>query len=296
MDVAGYAFAVLSAVLMGTIGVFSKITGLPAEVITLFRLLLGAGFMLIFLLCTGKTELLGRRPSWPVIVNGFFLAGFIIFYVHAMNYTTMANAIMLVYLAPLLASVFAHFLLHERLTPLSLALITSALLGFTMMMEFRLEIGRDSREFVGLCFGLLACLCYTGFMLVNRIIPAGVHVYTRTFYQLLVGAAVMIPFGAGLLDRIEGWQLPWLLGTGLFPGFLAIFFAVVALSRLQTATFGTIAYFEPVAVVLFGWTIFAETLSPLQLAGCLLIIGSGIVKTVTAGRGRARALAGVKER
>jgi drug/metabolite transporter (DMT)-like permease len=75
-----------------------------------------------------------------------------------------------------------------------------------------------------------------------------------------------------------------LLGTGFFPGFLAIFFAVVALSRLPAATFGTIAYSEPVAVVIFGWAIFNEALSPLQIGGCLLIIGSGILKTLTEGR------------
>lgn len=44
-----------------------------------------------------------------MIFNGALLAGFIIFYVQAMNLTSMANAIMLVYLAPVAASIFAHF-------------------------------------------------------------------------------------------------------------------------------------------------------------------------------------------
>ena len=44
MDTTGIALAILSALFMGTIGVFSRITGLPAETITFFRLLLGAGW------------------------------------------------------------------------------------------------------------------------------------------------------------------------------------------------------------------------------------------------------------
>ena len=42
--------------------------------------------------------------------------------------------------------------------------------------------------------------------------------------------------------------------------------------------FSTIAYSEPVAVVIFGWTIFQETLSLTQMSGCALIILSGIIK------------------
>jgi drug/metabolite transporter (DMT)-like permease len=78
----------------------------------------------------------------------------------------------------------------------------------------------------------------------------------------------------------------WLLGTGLFPGFLAILCAVIALSRLPAATFGTLAYFEPIAVILFGWLIFNETLSPLQIAGCGLILASGVIKAWLTARPR----------
>jgi len=267
---------------MGTIGVFSKLTGLSAEMITFFRLLLGAGFMAVFLAITGKLFLLMRWPSIPVLINGCFLAGFIIFYVQAMNYTSMANAIMLVYLAPVGASIAAHFFLGERLSALSVSLIALALLGFAMMMEFTIEFSRQSLDFIGLCFGSLASLAYGGFILVNRLIKEEIHVYTRTFYQLLVGALIMLPFVYNSLDLIEPNTIPWLLAIGFFPGFLAIFFAVIALSRLSAATFGTIAYIEPVAVVFFGWTLFHESLNPLQLGGCLLIIVSGVVRTVTA--------------
>ena len=75
-------------------------------------------------------------------------------------------------------------------------------------------------------------------------------------------------------------QVPWLAAIGFFPGFLAILFAVSALNRLPAAIFGTIAYTEAVAVVIFGWTLFNEVLSPLQIAGCVLIIISSVLKTV----------------
>jgi len=284
MDITAVVFAFLSAVLMGTIGVFSKLTGLPAEIITFFRLMIGAGFMLLYLLMIGNLRTAKASPSWPVILNGGLLAGFIVFYVQAMNYTSMANTIMLVYLAPLAASVVAHFFLKERLTLTAFSLICLALFGFAMMMEFRIELTSGSREFIGVCYGLMALASYAGFILINRLIKPEIHVYTRTFWQLLIGGCVMIPFILFSIKEVEPEHIPWLLGVGLFPGFLAILFAVAALSRLPVAVFGTIAYMEPVAVVTFGWTIFQETLSPMQMTGCSLIILSGILKTYVESR------------
>lgn len=279
MDVTALIFAFLSAVLMATIGVFSKITGLSSEIITFFRLFLGAIFMAIYLLLTKNLSKAAARPSWSVVLNGCFLAGFIIFYVQAMNYTSMANAIMLVYLAPLAASMVAHFFLKERLTATALGLICTALFGFAMMMKFKINISQGSREFIGVCYGLAALVSYAGFILINRLIKKEIHVYTRTFWQLLTGGLVMIPFILFSTSEVELNHIPWLLGVGFLPGFLAILFAVIALSRLSVAVFGTIAFMEPVAVVIFGWTIFQETLSPMQMTGCLLIICSGILKT-----------------
>ena len=194
MHTMAIAAAVLSALFMGTIGIFAKKTGLAAEVITFFRLGLGAMFMLIFLLCARRLRLLAQWPTWPVLINGVTLAGFIIFYVQAMTYTTMANAIMLVYLAPLTASVYAHFFLRERLEWRSIGLIGLALFGFAMMMEFRIDGPSGSKQALGIILGLLSMCCYAAFILINRAIDQRIHVYTRTFYQLLVGGLIMCPF------------------------------------------------------------------------------------------------------
>ena len=286
MDLTGITLAILSALFMGTIGVFSKITGLPAETVTFFRLLLGAGFLAVWLLVTGQAGALRNRPSWPVAVNGALLAGFIIFYVQAMNLTSMANAIMLVYLAPVTASAWAHFRMGERLTPAGWALIATAMLGFAAMMEFRLDFDLGGSHAAGLGCAFTAMLCYAGFILVNRRIRPEVPVMTRAFYQLFVGALVMLPFFLAHVGPISPANGLWLLGTGLIPGFLAITFAVMALSRLPAATFGTLAYFEPLAVVIFGWTLFDERLNILQMAGCAMIMASGCAKVLLERRAR----------
>lgn len=292
MHIGGVVTAILAGLFMGTMGVFSRKTGLDAEVITFFRLFFGAGFLTILMILTRRIRLLWRWPTWPVIINGLMLAGFIIFYVQAMYLTTMANAIMILYLAPLIASVYAHFFLDEKLNLVSVLLICSALLGFAMMMEFKIDFSSGSNHLLGLGCATVSLCCYAAFILINRTISPAIHVYNRTFYQMLTGALCLLPFLVTDFPIIGGTTWLWVAGAGLFPGFLGILFAVIALEKLPAATFGTLAYFEPIVVVILGWILFGETLNSLQLTGCLFIIVSGAVKGyLTAQAGPARELA-----
>ena len=284
MNLAGILSAVLAALFMGTIGVFSRKTGLPPEVITFFRLFFGAGFLALYLLATGRLHLLLRRPTWPILLNGLMLAGFIVFYIEAMNLTTMANAIMLLYLAPLAAAVVAHFFLGERLSISGAVLIATALLGFAMMMEFRVDFSGGAEHGKGLMFAAAGLSCYAAFILINRTIDSAIDCYNRTFYQLMAGALCMTPLLASDVVPISATHWLWLAGAGFFPGFLAIYLAVVALDKLPAATFGTLAYLEPIFVVFLGWVLFAEKLNTLQLCGCALILASGVIKGYLAGR------------
>ncbi|EKD38002.1 MAG: protein of unknown function DUF6 transmembrane [uncultured bacterium] len=217
-------------------------------------------------------------PTWPVLVNGLMLAGFIIFYIQAMYLTSMAMAIMVLYLAPLVASVYAHFFLDERLNLPSVVLICTALFGFAMMMEFKLDFSSGTNHVLGLGFAALGLCCYSAFILINRTIASRIHVFTRTFYQLLAGALCMVPFFLSDFPEISGTNWLWLVGAGFIPGFLGILCAVIALERLPAATFGTLAYFEPIFVVVLGWAIFGERLNTMQLTGCLFILASGSIK------------------
>ncbi|SFT97610.1 DMT family transporter [Halomonas saccharevitans] len=271
--------ALVAAVGMATIGVISRVTGLPAESITFYRLGLGAACLLAYLLLTGRVAGLRTLPARSVVVSGALLAAFVLCYVQAMNHTRMANAILMVYLAPVCASVVAHFLFGEKLGPRQTALIGMALLGFAMMQEFRLELDGGS-DALGLGFALLAMLAYTGFILCNRRLPRDMDDATGAFWQLTVGALVILPFALSQPQGLAAapWQWPWLVAAGVLPGFLALLCAVMAINRLPTALYGTLAYCEPVAVVIFGWTLFGEALGPLPLAGCALILLSGMVQ------------------
>lgn len=276
--------AVLSAVFMGTIGAISIYAGVSAETVTFYRLFIGAVLMGGFLLVTGQKEKVFTWPGMKVLVTGAFLAGFVVFYVMAMSYTSMANAVMLLYLAPVTAATVAHFFMGERLSGASTALIGMALFGFAMMMEFNFSLSGRGEEAIGLFYALCGMLCYAAFMLTNRLIHERVHVLTRSGFQMAAGALCMLPFMLQQGESIDAGQWGWLVAAGVVPGFLAIMFAVVALKALPAATFGTLAYLEPIVVVALGWGLFSQSLNTMQLAGSALIIVSGVTQALLSQR------------
>lgn len=271
--------ALISAVSMASSGVIARLSGLAAAELTFYRLFVGAICLFGLVLLLGKLAELKQKPDRRIVLNGVLLASFMLCFLKAISFISLANAIMLVYLAPALAAIAAHFLFAEKLDPISGLLIALSFLGFAMLQQFKLDLVLTPAQWPGFVYGMLSLLTYTGFLLANRHSGQSESPLQRAFYQLLIGAICVLPFlNAPPIPSAD--TLVWVLLAGFFPGFVAIYLAIVALEHLPTRVFGTLAYIEPVAVILAGWWLFQEKLSVLQLGGVALILLAGLLQSV----------------
>ncbi|WP_337840767.1 EamA family transporter [Rheinheimera sp.] len=270
------ALAISSAALMASIGPIARLSQVDAASLTFYRLAFGAVAIGLFLLFSRQLQLVRSSPHWTVVLNGVLLASFILCFLQAIQTLSLTVAIMLVYLAPAFAALIAHFWFKERLTPFSLAMILLAFFGFVLLQD--LSADQSGLYSAGLWYALGSLLTYCAFLLVNKKVPVSEHRLNSTFYQLLVGACCALPFMLQQ-DAPSAAQWPWLIAAGLFPGALALWCAVQALSHLPARVYGTLAYTEPVVVVLCAWWFFAEPLSLRQSMGVSLIILAGIAQT-----------------
>ena len=272
-------FALISAVSMASSGVIARMSGLAAAELTFYRLFVGALCLLGLVLLLGKQAELKQKPDRRIVLNGILLASFMLCFLKAISFISLANAIMLVYLAPALAAIAAHFLFHEKLDLASGLLIVLSFLGFAMLQQFKLDLVLTEAQLPGFVYGMLSLFTYTGFLLANRHSGQSESPLQRAFYQLMIGAVCVLPFlNATPLPNID--ELPWVFLAGFVPGFLAIYLAIIALEHLPTRVFGTLAYIEPVAVILAGWWLFQEKLSLLQVGGVALILLAGLMQSV----------------
>ncbi len=293
--------ALLSALLMATSGPIAKVSGLDASLLTLARLSIGALCVLLWLWLRGRLNTLGR-PDRYAFYNALLLCGFMLGFLYALVQLSLAQAIMLVYLAPVAAAVFAVLLYKERLTLMQFACMAAALFGTWLLLP-EVQSNTDfSFPTQGLGYALLALVSYTAYLLLNRNVKSSLPLHSRNFWQLALGGSgmLLLIIGQHVLDSSAqrgavvtlpwqqlGWQdIGFLLLAGLLPGFLAMLCALYALQHLSTRLYGSLAYVEPAAVVLMGWIWFGEQLSLWQSLGVLLILFSGIVQTQLRSRTR----------
>jgi len=268
--------AIGAAVLMGTVGPLSRMVEVSPEVVTFYRVFIGALFLLVYLVLNGS--LLGSRfvLRKRQVASGTALAGFMVFYIKALQLMPMAQAVMILYFAPILASVIAHFVLAERLTKASLSLVMLGFTGFVFLVDLSALTARESSEYgTGLLFASLSCLTYCAFILLNRTSSEGSSPSLNTLIQLAIASSLLLPFALNWgLPSTD--QLPWLVAIGFFTGFLAMLLAISALAHLPATTYGTLAYLEPFTVALLAWWLFGEALSLSDALGASLIVVAGL--------------------
>jgi len=277
----GYLSAVISTILLGSVGIFVRNIEVDEYVITVARLGIGFLFLIIFLLPKKDIPKLKLKNfSFPLISTGILLALTMLFYMKAINSTSLANAVFLLYLGPLIATGLTAIFLKEKFTYLNIGLLCLAFLGFLFLLEFKFSFSLYNSQ--GFLWGAGAAICYALYIVLNRIIPSDINSMTRSFYQFLFGLIIMLPFLFTTTNlTITLRDIYWLTGIAFFQGFLAITLIIIAIKNLKAVEYGTISYVEPLVASLIGFILYSEQLTTLQLIGCAIVFSGGIIQVVT---------------
>lgn len=150
---------VLGGVFLSTLGVGTRLmesaTGLQ---IVFYRALGLAVFSSLLLLYQSGTRFFAAllEPGWPGFVAGVFLAISSIAVVLAVLNTTVANAMFVISLAPLLSGLFAWLILGEKVKPRTWIAIGIALIGVLVIINGALS----TEGMVGIAFAFLMAISY----------------------------------------------------------------------------------------------------------------------------------------
>ncbi len=275
-DSLGSISAFTSAFLMGTLGVFVRSVSSDAQIITFSRLFLGFLFLALLLLLTRKYNEIRIKLDLPLFLSGIFMSLAILFYIESIKYTTLATAVLLLYLGPIIGTGLAYLFLGEQVKPVNAILIIVAFLGTAVLLEFNFSFNLESKY--GYIFGITSAVMYSFYFVANRKIKEDLPLASRSFYQFFFGALAIFPF---LFVRKTGFiiqDIPYLVLIGFIHGFLALTLLILALKHLEVFKCGTILYLEPITAVVLGWLFFSETISISQLIGGIMILGSGLIQ------------------
>lgn len=269
-----YVFAM---VIFGTLAPFVRNIGVSSGELALYRAVMGAGLIGIYLLAKGKNPFSGglKREILLLLLSGGAMGINWILLFQAYRYTSVSTATLCYYFAPVIVTALSPALFRERLTRKQLFCFAMATLGLVLItgLEYPAE---GSANLTGILFGLGAAVFYAAVILLNKYIrsTAGIQ---RTFLQFLAAIVTLIPYvaatGGVTLSRLDstGWMC--LLVVGILHTGITYCLYFSSLKALPGQRAAILSYIDPLVAVLISVTVLREPMTWQQALGGGLILG-----------------------
>ena len=265
-----------SMTIFGTLGIFVRNISVSSGELALYRAVLAALLIGLFLLVTRQRIGFGNiRKELPLLlVSGMAMGINWILLFEAYKYTTVSVATLSYYFAPVIVTAVCPILFREKLTAKQILCFLMSTLGLVLITG--LGGTGTGTDLTGILFGLGAACFYATVVLLNKFIRnvEGIH---RTFLQFLAAIVVLVPYvamtGGSTLGSLDGVGWANLLVVGLIHTGVTYCMYFSSLKELPGQKAAILSYIDPLVAVLVSVTVLGEPMTLLQLAGGLLILG-----------------------
>lgn len=279
----GYVQIIIAMLIWGSAGVFGRWTQQPASVIVFYRVLFAAIALVAMRLVTvgrGQDDAPTRRSRLPwrlLVFSGVALALNWLFFFRAVGTTTVANAVLAYYVAPVFVTLLSPLLLKERLEQRTIIAAGLAMIGLGVMtMQGG---GLHGPDLLGIGYGLIAALFYALVTIAGKRL-SGVAPDFIVLIQTTVAVVLLAPFALPRLpwSAVQAWptlgQLLILGVMGLVHTALALALYFKGMQQVKVQHVGVLGYLDPLSAVFFSWGFLHESPTLFTLVGGALILGA----------------------
>ena len=276
---------VSSMLIFGTIGVFRRFIPLSSAFLACARGIIGGLCILLLIRLKGKrnAEKLSRRDLLILVVSGALIGFNWMLLFEAYNHTTVAVATLCYYMSPTIVILLSPIVFRERLTARKAICAAVAVAGMVLVSGVLGENGAPEASVPGILLGLGAAAIYAAVVIMNKKIR-GVDTYRKTTVQLLSAGLAMVPYllltGGFSTEGFSVSATVLLLVVGVVHTGIAYALYFGSMDGLRVQTVAILSYIDPVSALLFSAFLLREPLSPLNILGAVMIIGSAMVSEI----------------
>lgn len=176
-------------------------------------------------------------------------------------------------LQPLLVIGLARLSLGTPIRSLAIAGALAGMLGVALLVL----TPQATLDPLGVAAGLLSALSMALGVVLSRRWQPPASTLTFTAWQLVAGGVLLIPLVLLLEPAPPSLSLPNLAGIAylsLIGAALTYLLWFRGIARLEPATVSSLGFLSPLSAVLLGWMLLQQSLSPLQLLGMAVVLGS----------------------
>ena len=278
---AGKTTFIFSMLIFGSIGLFVRFIPLSSGEIAFSRALIGSLFMFGTMRIKKKSRFLkiSNKQKILLFISGSFLGLNWLFLFEAYKRTTITQATILYYTAPILVLIYSFLFLKERVTKNQLIAIMFAFVGLWLTTGEG-SVGVFHANNSGIVFGLAAAVCYAGVIIMNGTLTA-VGSNERTFFQLMIAGLVLAPyvFLNGPVTYFSLSMRSWMfvLIIGVIHTGIAYQLYFSSLQKMKATSAALMSYIDPLSAMVFSVVILQERMTPNEIIGGLMILLAAIL-------------------
>jgi len=266
----GYGEVITAMLIWGSVGVFVRIADQPAATIVFVRVFTAFLVLALFALLRKQPfSLAGYGPL--AVLSGIFIAANWLFFFKSIQTTTIGNAVLTYYMAPVLAMLWARLFLKERLERRIFQALPLAGAGiFLMTSEYNFSL--SSNDFIGILFGLAGAFFYS-FVVVMAKYMSGITPRNLVMVQMGISSLFFLPFVILNPPTLTLLSTSAMLTMGVVHSALALSIYFSSLQKIKIQHASILSYIDPVSALLYAYLIFNETPGLYTLLGgaCILL-------------------------
>lgn len=275
-----YAFylVVFAALLSGTGGLFVKFMEIPPSSMAWLRMTTPTLLIGLYLLYKGKSII---KPGYKKMITASAInCARMLFFFMAYRYTSIANAVIVLYTWPIFAVILSSIFLKEFISKKQIGLLMLSFAGILVVYAGH-EFSFNNEDFKGLTSGVLCAFLYACTVVIFKSGSTTFDPYETIFYQNFLGAFVFLPFF--IINDPAPRLLDWALGTGqgVIIGIIMFGAFFYGLRHIKASKASMIAYIEVISAMILGYLVFGETLTINMLIGASLIVCSTLLLQLT---------------
>jgi drug/metabolite transporter (DMT)-like permease len=263
---------VLAILLWSSLGVVVRLSGVDIHILMFYSLIIAVITQGTIILSqkTYRRALPGVRDlKYPVLLGCISLVNTFTFF-YAFRNTTIANAVLTHYTAPIIVAFAAPFLLREKITGRLIFVITLASIGLWVMLD---GLSLEAGEVKGIISGIISGFAYALIIIFLRMHSPKFKPLIFVFLQNGIIILLLAPFV---------WEIPLHALWSYF--FMGIIHSTIApilyfrgLQEVSANRAAVLGYIEPVFAIIFSMLFLAEIPGMNSILGGILIIVSGYI-------------------
>ena len=269
---------VLGAVCISFAPIFIRLANVSPDVAGFYRLFFASLSLFAVLCLRGELRRLPRGPALLLVASGSFLAIDFMCWHRSIHLVGPGLSTLLANFQVFFTALFAWVLFREKVTRLFVAAICMAFFGLTFVTG--LDWGMlSSGVRSGIVFGLLAAICYSGYLLFlkesmkeNVISGMSVMLVVSVSGSLVLGVVGMVT-GASFVIPDSG-SLMALLGVGVLGTTVGWSIISSAVRHVPATVAGLVLLLQPTLAFVWDVVIFDRPTGISEVFGILLILSA----------------------